>query len=210
MVIPCVFYHGRSKWNVGLRLSDMVDIPEEALKKYIPDYEYILTNLSEYEDNDLVGNIKLMLGLLLLKHIFDNPEDIECLLRERGHLLKEFGLGEDEISFLKSFISYLFTTELSTEKVKEIFKKKLSDQGESLVMSTYEKILEEGKKVGLEQGLERGKKLGLEQGIEKGLEKGVSMAKKELAKQMLSKGIDVRVICECTGFSENEIKKLRY
>jgi predicted transposase/invertase (TIGR01784 family) len=180
----------------------MVDIPEEALKKYIPDYKYILTNLSEYEDNDLVGNIKLMLGLLLLKHIFDNPEDIECLLRERGHLLKEFGLGEDEISFLKSFISYLFTTELSTEKVKEIFKKKLSDQGESLVMSTYEKILEEGKKVGLEQG----KKLGIEQGIEK----GVSMAKKELAKQMLSKGIDVRVICECTGFSENEIKKLRY
>ena len=45
VILPLVIYHGRAKWNTGLKLSDMlVSIPPE-LKKYIPDYQYVLKDL---------------------------------------------------------------------------------------------------------------------------------------------------------------------
>ncbi|WP_052326461.1 Rpn family recombination-promoting nuclease/putative transposase [Halobacteroides halobius] len=50
LVIPMVFYHGRQEWNVGLNLSSLLaEIPEE-LEKYIPNFEYLLYDLSPYSE----------------------------------------------------------------------------------------------------------------------------------------------------------------
>ncbi len=81
-IIPLVFYHGRNKWNTGLKLSDiMQEIPYE-LKKYVPEFEYILLDLSEYEEEDIVGGVKLKIFVEIMKCIFlgNFPEKVKELL----------------------------------------------------------------------------------------------------------------------------------
>ena len=57
-----------------------------------------------------------------------------------------------------------------------------------------------------------GKLEGIEEGIKKGIKEGekagILKAKKEYAKKMLEKGIDLSVIMEITGLSKEEILKL--
>lgn len=52
---------------------------------------------------------------------------------------------------------------------------------------------------------ERGKKRGLEEGLEKGLERG----KKEVALELLKKGLDINLIMEATKLSLDEIEQLK-
>ncbi len=42
VVIPLLIYHGRSTWNVGLKLSDLFSNIPQSLQDYIPDYKYLL------------------------------------------------------------------------------------------------------------------------------------------------------------------------
>ena len=46
VIIPLLIYHGRDQWNVGLKLSDL------------PDYEYLLCDLSQYSADDLKVRVR--------------------------------------------------------------------------------------------------------------------------------------------------------
>lgn len=63
---------------------------------------------------------------------------------------------------------------------------------------------EEGRKLGLEQGI----KQGLEQGQKIGLEQGQKMARIEMAKAMLKKGLDVNTVSAVTNLTIDEINKI--
>ena len=62
---------------------------------------------------------------------------------------------------------------------------------------------------GLEKGIEKGRKLGIKEGIKEGFEQGIKQEKVSIAKNMLSKKIDLKIISEFTGLSEKEIVKLK-
>lgn len=49
---------------------------------------------------------------------------------------------------------------------------------------------------------------GVRQGLEKGLAEGVEKSKTEIARNMLSMGMDLKVISSATGLLSQEIKKL--
>ena len=60
------------------------------------------------------------------------------------------------------------------------------------------------------RGIERQKLLDAEARVmEKGVEKGMEQEKLEIAKNMLKKGLDVALICEMTGLSEEQINQLQ-
>lgn len=54
----------------------------------------------------------------------------------------------------------------------------------------------------------RGVQQGLEQGLEKGFADGVEKSKTEIARNMFSMGMDLKVISSATGLSTQEIKRL--
>ena len=60
------------------------------------------------------------------------------------------------------------------------------------------------------EGLEKGKEEGLAEGLEKGKEEGEHHAKIETAKNMLSKGLDINLVSQCTGLSVEDIKRLQW
>ena len=86
---------------------------------------------------------------------------------------------------------------------------------------TYEQIgydkgvaagLEEGKTLGIEEGknlgIEEGKTLGIEEGKNLGIEEGKTLGMKEVAKNLYNQNIDISVIVQATGLTEEEIHKL--
>ena len=69
--------------------------------------------------------------------------------------------------------------------------------------------LKEGKAEGLEQGIATGKAKGIEEGLKAGIQLGQRQREEEIAKQMLSKGLDIQFICEMTGLSKTKINALK-
>ena len=60
-----------------------------------------------------------------------------------------------------------------------------------------------------EKGKQKGLKEGLEKGLEKGLVEGLEKGKKEVALEMLKKGLDIDLIMETTKLSLEEIEQLK-
>nr|VFJ72848.1 MAG: DNA repair protein RadC [Candidatus Kentron sp. FW] len=68
--------------------------------------------------------------------------------------------------------------------------------------------LREGRREGMEMGMEKGREEGLQEGEMKGKEEGKKEKAVEIARAALAKGLDVGMVAEISGLSEEEIKKL--
>ncbi|MEW6095118.1 MAG: Rpn family recombination-promoting nuclease/putative transposase, partial [bacterium] len=73
-VIPIIFYHGKERW-IEKGLSEYFKGIDEGLKSYIPDFEYLLTDLSRYSDEEIkwkiFGDVGIRIALLVMKSIYD-------------------------------------------------------------------------------------------------------------------------------------------
>ncbi|MDE7127566.1 MAG: hypothetical protein K2O58_06710, partial [Bacteroidales bacterium] len=56
--------------------------------------------------------------------------------------------------------------------------------------------------------IEFGRLEGREEGLKEGETKGMERAKAEIVKAMRSKGMDIKLISEVTGLSEEEVRKI--
>ena len=84
--------------------------------------------------------------------------------------------------------------------------KKYADSYLATIDYKYNEGLEKGKQQGLEEGMEKGKQKGLEEGMERGKQQGIEESKIEIAKNMLSLGIDEKIIKKITGLSLKQIE----
>ena len=81
---------------------------------------------------------------------------------------------------------------------------------ESMIQPSFNLLIEQvAEKKGLKKGIERGREEGLEEGIERGRGEGREETQREIALNLLKKGIEVSDISEITGISEDEIKALQ-
>ncbi|MCP5046585.1 MAG: Rpn family recombination-promoting nuclease/putative transposase [bacterium] len=181
-VIPIVLYHGQEKWDIQTQFISLVDAPLD-LKPYIPDFKYNLQDISHIPDEKIKGSILLQILLKTLKYIF-TPE-----LRDKlPGILKLFKklLDKNRVSeYFKALTAYL------TSSAKQMKKKELDkiiteayDQGGDIMQTIAEGWLKEGRKEGEKRG------------------------KREVAKNLKMKGIDIETIAETTGLSKQEIAKL--
>jgi predicted transposase/invertase (TIGR01784 family) len=76
-------------------------------------------------------------------------------------------------------------------------------------LSRIKSARQEGIEEGLEKGIERGMEQGIEKGMEKGEQKGRIKEKMEIAINMLRKNMDIDLIKDVTGLSEQEIIDLK-
>lgn len=74
-IIPIVFYHGKQKWK-SKAFSASFGKAGKVFEQFIPQFDYHLTDLSEFSD-DFILNLKrgfLVNSLLLMKH--KNDQDL--------------------------------------------------------------------------------------------------------------------------------------
>ena len=67
---------------------------------------------------------------------------------------------------------------------------------------------QKGEKKGREEGKAEGLAEGKAEGLKEGKAQGIEARNLEIAKQMLAKGLDIQLICEMTGLSEQRIRSL--
>jgi len=147
LIIPLVIYHGRRKWNIGLKLSDILDDIPEEVKEYIPDFKYLSYDFSPYSDQEIKGEIELQLILQILRYIFVNDILFKKEIKKLINLLEEINNKETAVEYFESIIKYIMNARegIDAKELSRIVSEVSSERGEA-VMTIAEKLKMEGKK----------------------------------------------------------------
>jgi predicted transposase/invertase (TIGR01784 family) len=157
IVIPLVFYHGKDRWYIKENLSALIgEIPGE-LAEYLPDFKYILCDLSKYSDEELKGEVILRIFLEVAKYIF--TENIERKLVDIFNLFRKLESKETGMEYFETVIRYLINTreDLTVSTLKDIADKTIPERSED-IMTLADKLREEGKREGIKEGIKEGMK----------------------------------------------------
>ncbi len=179
IIIPLVIYHGKEKWSVKQTLSGIIDMENlpDSIKRYIPDFNYILYDFSPLSDKEIKGNVKLKIFLEMLKAIF-KKETAEFMdaVKMLFMAMEELNKRTRGIDYLETLIRYIMSTRKDIE-FEDIYNavKEISLEGSEIIMTIAEKLINEG----MEKGIEKGMK--------KGMKKGFLSAKSETALSLLTK-----------------------
>ena len=182
-VIPLIFYHGKEKWEYK-KINQYFTGIDNILEKYIPAFDYLLMDLSKYDNEDIKEKIFknefLKISLLIFKNIYDE-EKLKKNLENFLILGKLYYEEEKGLKFLESVIRYLYVN-LENTKVEDIVHiiEKISEIGGNETMTIAMKLREEGR-------------------IE---------AKVDVALNFIKEGVSIDIISRCTGLSKNEIEKI--
>jgi len=194
VIIPVVIYHGVSGWNIETTLGGMItgykELPRDV-KKYIPDYEYLIYGLSNYTDEQIKGGARVKIMITLYRDV-QKAEDVKELLKiiaKAVHYLQELDDKQAGMKYFETFMRYIFSTakNLTREDAAEIVKKveKTYPEGSELVMTLADILREEGKEEGKEEGI------------------------KAVALEMLKKGSSIHFVAEVTHMDVQEVKRLK-
>jgi len=194
-VIPLVFYHGKKKWNISEKFSDVFDLSNknhELLIKYIPDFNYEISDLSQTIIEKLIISLTTKAILYTFKNIWDleDKDKLDELIRLSRDLFYE----ESGIKIIQKLLLYIYSVkDINHMKVKESISRLISDDKGEVAMTTAERL----------------DKQGFERGIEQGIEKGILKGKLEDVERMLLENIDIKLISKITGLPKDQIEKLK-
>ena len=170
-IFPIVVYHGEAKWRIGLSFHEVLGVPE-PLQAYTPNFQYWLSDLSQYPDEIIKGEIILRVALLLLKHIFS--KELHQRLPEIFTLLQDLLKQQTGMDYLESVLRYLGAAgeNITEEELNQAVKSAFPEGG--VKMSTIaQKWFEQGQEQGIQQGMQQGIQQGMQQGIQQGMQQGI-------------------------------------
>ncbi len=187
VIIPLVIYHGAKPWNVGLKLSDLLHQVPDAVKEHVPDYKYILHDLSLLSDEEIKGSIKVRLFVEVLANAF--KRDIINKMAGILQLIAELNKIEGEGIYGEVALLYIMRVrnDLPVKKIVQI-DREIKTNMEGLIMSVAEQLIEKGREEGREEGMEK--------------------AKIRTARKMLMKGMQIDDVVELTELPKDEVLKL--
>lgn len=126
---------------------------------YLPDFRYQIYDLSQYDEEQLKGEIILQVVLRLLKYSL-RPE-INDRLSDTLALLQQLAEKETVMEYLYVFIRYLSQgVDQVDETVLREAVTNLLEEGDTLMPTLAEKWKQEGIAIGLEKGREEGREEG--------------------------------------------------
>ncbi|GLI51922.1 transposase [Tepidanaerobacter syntrophicus] len=183
IIIPLVIYHGKERWKASTALKEMIngyDKLAEDVKIYIPNYEYLLYDISRFTDEEIKGKAQLKIFFTTVRDIFTKSGKGAWDSIDRAiAYLKELEDKQTATEYFETLMRYIFSVDksLTSSDANEIIKRieTTYPEGSEVVMTLAEKLREEGLKEGLEKGLEEG------------LEKGKVTALAKTALKLLSR-----------------------
>ncbi|MEI3611369.1 Rpn family recombination-promoting nuclease/putative transposase [Pseudogracilibacillus sp. SO30301A] len=202
-IIPIAVYSYEDSWdesefNIHFNNQDILK------------FNYFALHLRKQKWREYINKDNPVVAALLSKMGFSKEERVQVKI-EFLRMLVRLQLDPAKERLVYGFFeSYLKLTDEEEGKLMEEARR-FEDADEILeIPISYE---ERGKKKGLEQGIEQGLKEGLEQGLEQGLKEGLKegleRGKKEVALELLKKGIDIELIKEATKLNLEEIEQLK-
>jgi len=148
------------------------------------------------EDEEILTHRRVALIELIQKHI--RTRDMLELVTEIAYLLEQWKCSKEHCKKMMYYIALSDNTQNGEKFIQTLAQKAPSYQEELI---TIEEQLEA-------KGIQKGKKEGINEGLQKGLERGRKEAILELAKQLLSNGVQYSVVKISTGLTDKELKSL--
>ena len=149
-IIPIVIYQGRESWRPRTSFKEIVEIPSEAFRTFIPDFSFAFFNVKNVDRVKVQQNVILKFYVEMIRAL-DSPE-LKDLLPQ---LTKGFyeSLGEKTaLEYIEIFFKYLVK---STEIVdKEDYKRALEilpEGGDKVMTTLAEQWMQEGRQEVLAQ-----------------------------------------------------------
>ena len=126
----------------------MLSGPVSLFSDYIPDFTFMLHDLTALSDDEIKGAVMLKVMQLLFKHVQDT--DIMDKLPGILLLLRDVLDARTGMDSLVAVFNYLFNTidGVSAEDIKNIVEHALSKKEGGLVMTLAEKLRMEGREEG--------------------------------------------------------------
>ena len=187
-----LFYVGKEPWErKTLRLSEsfLVDPKENSLELVVN-----LINLSYTETSEILQRSPSLLGYSkLLYHIQEelsaNGGDLKQAIDTAVKACMDEGLIADFLHKHSKEVTGMLFEEITVEEFAEIRAREAYADGEKA-------------------GYDKGEKAGRAEGEKSGLARGVAQEKREIAKSMKAKGLEIAMIAELTGLTSEEIAEL--
>lgn len=160
VVIPIIVYHGERKWKKK-KFKEYFKCIDELLSSFIPDFQYVLIDLTNYSDDDIKNKIfkrvTTKIACLLFKNIYDEQK-LRSHLKEFLKIGKLYFEEEKGLKFLESVIKYIYsTTDIPTEEMVNVVKQ-ISYEGGERAMTTAMRLMNEGKEKWMNEGIKNTKK----------------------------------------------------
>lgn len=143
LIIPILFYHGEKSWPYRPLQSHFAGLPE-ALRAYLPSYEYLYHNFEAIPDARIrkIPNRLLVSAFLVMKHYHD-----PSYLRRNAVFLLVGGYDEHG-NYYPPLIVYFFSNVKGKQKEMKKIIDKLPPPVKSNIMSALEMFIEEGRAEG--------------------------------------------------------------
>ncbi len=140
VVIPIIIHHGTSAWK-KISMRKQFGNPHEDLLKFLPEFDYLLFSLNDFEDEQIANfkNTFLSTTAMLLKHSRDEKKKllaIETFLIEK---LKIFE-SSHENDFISAIFYYLHSTANLTPNEIVIIFTKVSTIVTNIAMTATEQL----------------------------------------------------------------------
>ena len=148
VIIPLIIYHAEEKLKINTKFTTMFNYKNPVLEKYIPNFEFLFYDIPKYSDDQIKGIPSLKIILLLLKYI-KSPK-LKEKLKDILKLLTEEKLDRNLLITITIYI--IHATDISHDELADIVKHNVSKEGGKIIMTTAEKLLQQGKIEGKIEG----------------------------------------------------------
>jgi predicted transposase/invertase (TIGR01784 family) len=153
-VIPLVIYHGERPWQTPTDFGSLLTA-EEALRPYLPNFRYHLSDFSHLSDEAIRSQVWLRVSLSVLRAIF-NPH-LRAELDDLVALMFDLTEQRTGLDYIRTILYYLSS---ATEKIsRRDLQRALSEQGpqgKQLMNTIAQEIFQQGLQQGMQQGMQQG------------------------------------------------------
>jgi flagellar biosynthesis/type III secretory pathway protein FliH len=131
------------------------------VKEYLPNFHYLLYDLSDYSDEEIKGNAQLRIMLKLLRDVATkSTEEFLRSFYEASHALLEIEDKQKGIEFFEITLRYVFNAvrDLTKKDMEQIARQieTTFPEGSEVAMTLADILREEGMQEGLEKGRQEG------------------------------------------------------
>ncbi len=152
-IFPIIVYHGETRWTHGEYFHDIVNLPHDDMKPYIPNFKYFLSEAATEDENRFQTSVVIKCWFIVVKYV-TSPAMREKLF-EVVKLLHDSLDSDEALKYVEIFLKYLanqpasLTKTDAVEAVETFFK----DRGADMVRGWAKECVEQGRDEGRDEGM---------------------------------------------------------
>ncbi|MFO0755873.1 MAG: Rpn family recombination-promoting nuclease/putative transposase [Byssovorax sp.] len=164
-IVPMVLHHSKRGWAAPVSLDALYDLDAgalDAVASYLPQFHFLLDDLSKESDASLRTRAMSALGrvvLWCLKHS-QSPEHLLADLDAWAETVEEVLAAPNGTAALARVLRYIWSVhgEVDAGELEDLVVQKLGQKAKEAAVTIADQLRREGHKEGLQKGLQKGKK----------------------------------------------------